>query len=229
MANASSSVEGRLDAVRARIAAAATRAGRAPDSVRLIAVSKRQPVESIRRAYDHGIRDFGENYVQELMSKAQELRELDDLRWHLIGHLQRNKAKQVAKQAHVIHTLDAPAVAQELARRLAAENRAVQAYIEVNVAQEEQKSGCLEHDLPQLLRQVRELQRIELVGLMTVGPLVATPEQAAPTFVKLRELRDRWAPDLQRLSMGMSTDFELAIEHGATDVRVGTAIFGERG
>lgn len=218
----------RIDAVRMRIARAAQRASRAPESVRLIAVSKRQSVEKIRQAYAHGLRDFGENYVQELLSKADALADLSDLRWHLVGHLQRNKARQVAKCVQLVHTLDNAALVQELARRLAAVNRTVSAYIEVNVDEEAQKSGCRAVELPALIDEVRSQSNIELVGLMTVGALVATSEEALHTFEKLRQLRDKYAPELPRLSMGMSGNFEAAIAQGATDVRVGTAIFGER-
>lgn len=218
----------RIDAVRTRIARAAQRAARAPESVRLIAVSKRQSAQKIRQAYAHGLRDFGENYVQELLSKADALADLSGLRWHLIGHLQRNKARQVAKCVHVVHTLDNAALVDELARRLAAVNRTVSAYIEVNVDEEAQKSGCRPAELPALIDRVRSHSNIDLVGLMTVGALVASSEEATPTFEKLRQLRDEYAPELPHLSMGMSGNFEAAIAQGATEVRVGTAIFGER-
>lgn len=222
------SLQQRIEQVRARVATAAKRAGRAPESVQLIAVSKRQPAERIREAYAHGIRDFGENYVQEWLHKAEALSDLTELRWHLIGHLQRNKARQVAKRVDVVHTLDNSALVQELSRRLSLEGRSVRGYIEVNVGEEAQKSGCRPTELAELIRVVREHPSIELVGLMTVGPLVASAEDAIPTFVQLRQLRDQHAPELPRLSMGMSGDFEAAIAQGATDVRVGTAIFGER-
>ncbi len=222
-----SDLQQRIDAVRREIEAAARRVNRDPESIQLVAVSKRQPVEAIRRAYEYGLRDFGENYVQELVSKAQELEDLTELRWHLIGHLQTNKAKAVARIAHYVHTLDNPRITTELSNRAKQEHQRVGVYVEVNIAQEPQKSGCMPLDLAALVEQAKTAPNLVFVGLMTVGQLVDTPEAARSTFVQLRELRDRVAPGAA-LSMGMSADYAVAIEEGSTCVRVGTAIFGER-
>jgi len=223
-----SEIKQRIDAVRRRIEEAAARAGRKPSSVQLVAVSKRQSAQAIREAYACGLRDFGENYVQELMSKAQELEDLPELRWHLIGHLQTNKAKPVARLAHYVHTIDNERIAAELSNRAKQEHQQVGAYVEINIAQEPQKSGCLPLEAAALVERVRTTPNLVFVGLMTVGKLVDSPEAARETFVRLRQLRDIVAPGAA-LSMGMSADFEVAIEEGATCVRVGTAIFGERG
>jgi pyridoxal phosphate enzyme (YggS family) len=211
----------RLEQVQARIAAAARRAGRDPASVRLIAVSKLQPAEAIRAAYELGQRDFGENYAQELRDKMELLADLPDIRWHAIGPLQSNKARYVAGRA-LVHTLDRP----ELARALLARHRPMRCLVAVNVAEEAQKSGVTPEALPSLLEELR-LPDLELAGLMCIPPHGEEPEDARSWFRMLRELRDRHLPGGE-LSMGMSEDLEVAIEEGATLVRVGTAIFGER-
>jgi PLP dependent protein len=217
----------RIEALRRQIDDAATRVGRNPKDVQLIAVSKRHPAAAIRAAYACGLRDFGENYVQELVGKARELEDLKDLRWHLVGHLQTNKAKTVAQVADCVQTLDNERIIDELSRRAAAEGRNVEVYIEVNIGDEQQKSGCKPEAAEALVQRVRSAPHLTFVGLMTVGHRVDSAEAARPTFVELRELRDRVAPGAA-LSMGMSGDYAVAIEEGATCVRVGTAIFGER-
>lgn len=221
------SLQTRIETIRQQIATAARKANRDPESIQLVAVSKRHPAEAVRAAYDCGLRDFGENYVQELMTKAEALRDLEDLRWHLIGHLQTNKAKYVVKVAQYVHTLDNPRVIDELSRRAAQAGKQLDVCIEVNIGDEAQKSGCSPEEAEALVAQVQQAPSLRVVGLMTVGQYVSEPEAARPTFVKLRRLRDRIAPECG-LSMGMSGDFEVAIEEGATCVRVGTAIFGER-
>lgn len=222
-----SEIQQRIDTVRQRIEEAARRSQRDPASIQLVAVSKRQPAQAIRDAYACGIRDFGENYVQELVGKAHELEDLTDLRWHLIGHLQTNKAKPVAQLAHYVHTVDNPRIATELSNRAKQEHQRVGVYVEINIAQEPQKSGCLPLEAAALVEQVKTAPNLVFVGLMTVGQLVDSPEAARSTFVQLRQLRDMIAPGAA-LSMGMSADYAVAIEEGATCVRVGTAIFGER-
>lgn len=222
-----SSLHARIDSIREQIRDAALAARRDPSSVQLIAVSKRHPASAIRAAYACGLRDFGENYVQELTQKAQELADLEDLRWHLIGHLQTNKAKLVAKTCHYVHTLDNPRIIDELSRRAQQAQRTLGVYLEVNIGDESQKSGCAPAEAEPLVRQIQSTSHLQLLGLMTVGQYVASAEAARSTFVALRQLRDRVAPSLG-LSMGMSGDFGVAIEEGATVVRVGTAIFGER-
>jgi PLP dependent protein len=216
------SIAENLRAVRERMERAAVRAGRDPASVRLVAVSKTQPADAVRAAYHAGCRDFGENYAQELVDKAAALADLAP-RWHHIGHLQSNKVRALAGKVALYHAVDRASLAAEIARR--SERAAV--LLQVNVAGEVQKSGCRPDDLPALVSAVRALGNIELRGLMTMPP-AAEPEAVRPWFRALRELRDHLAPELPELSMGMSHDFDVAIEEGATLVRVGTAIFGAR-
>lgn len=231
----------RLHAVHARIAAAAAAAGRAPSSVRLVAVSKTKPASMIREAYAAGQRDFGENYVQELEAKALDLADLPDLCFHAIGHLQRNKVKAVIRRAGILHTLDSLRLIRELAARAAlvpasqrpagvAPDGRYRVLLEVNVGGEAQKSGCTPDELGALLAEVEQSDALVLSGLMTVPPHTDAPAGARPYFDRLVQLRDRHggAARLPELSMGMTQDLEQAIASGATLVRVGTAIFGER-
>ena len=215
-----------LSRVRAQLAEASARCGRAPGSVRLIAVSKFQPSAAIRAAYQAGQRDFGENYVQELQQKAAELADLRELRWHMIGHLQRNKARVVAPIATLVHTVHSVELAQELDKRA----RGLEVLVEVNVGGEAQKSGCAPEALPQILNALASAQNLVLRGLMCVPPHTEDPSGARPYFdelVRLRELHGG-AQQLPELSMGMTADLEHAVAAGATMVRVGTAIFGAR-
>jgi pyridoxal phosphate enzyme (YggS family) len=218
-----------LERVQARLAQATARAGRAAGSARLVAVSKAKPASAIRAAYAAGQRDFGENYVQELAQKREELADLPELRWHFIGGLQRNKAKQMAGVT-LVHSVDRASLAAELARRMEAAGRRLEVLVEVNVAGEAQKSGCAPQELPQLLETIAASSALAAQGLMTVPPAVDDADAARRFFAELRALRDRHAGALGRgeLSMGMSHDFEVAIAEGATLVRVGTAIFGAR-
>lgn len=230
-----------LNRVRAQLAAALASAGRAPDSARLVAVSKFQPASAIRAAYAEGQRDFGENYVQELEQKAAELADLSDLRWHLIGHLQRNKARTVAPLASLIHSVHSPELARELDKRASGvsvtgtrafvpgESR-LAVLIEVNVGGEAQKSGCAPEALAPLLQALDEAVHLRCLGLMCVPPHTDDPSGALPYFEQLRQLRNRHggAQRLPELSMGMSADLPYAVAAGASIVRVGTAIFGER-
>lgn len=222
----------RLAAVRGAIDAAAGGAGRDPASVRLIAVSKTQPVSAIAAAHAAGQRDFGENYAQELSSKADALRGLEGLRWHAIGALQRNKVRDVVRVATTVHAVDRVELAAELRRRAEAAQRAVEALIEVSVAGEEQKAGCAPEDARAIVEALTGGPWVRVVGLMAVPPLAEHPEASRPHFRALRVLRDelraRGHDGLVELSMGMSGDFAVAIEEGATMVRVGTAIFGAR-
>ena len=220
-------VEG-LAAVRARIAAACARAGRSPSEVRLIAVSKKHGAAAVRAAYAEGQREFGENYVQELAAKARELADLPDLQLHLIGHLQRNKVKDVLRigaQLRSIDTVDSVRLAEAIAERAAASGSTIEVHLQVNPAGEAQKSGVAEAELPALIEAVRGLPALQLRGLMLIPPNVE-PEERRAHFRRLRELAR--AHQLPELSMGMTDDLEQAIEEGATQVRVGTAIFGER-
>jgi pyridoxal phosphate enzyme (YggS family) len=225
------SVAENLAAVRARVDRAARDSGRDPGGVRLVAVSKTKPVEAIREAYAAGQRDFGENYVQELQEKAAALGDLPDLRWHMIGHLQRNKAKVVAKLASCLHTLDSVRLAEELGKRAAEARRELDVLVEVNVGGEAQKSGCAPEELALVLAAAEAAPRLVLAGLMTVPPHTEDPAGARPFFDRLVALRDAHGGSarLPELSMGMTHDLEHAVAAGATWVRVGTAIFGERG
>ncbi len=217
------SVADGLARVRERIERACARAGRSADEVALVAVSKVHPASAVREAYEAGQRLFGENYVQELADKADELTGLEGLRWHFIGHLQRNKVKQVLRAGAVIETVDSVRLASELDKRASSE---VEVLLQVNVAGEAQKSGCDPRSLPELIAAVRAMPRLSLRGLMTIPPLGEEPELSRPHFARLRELAAMHG--LRELSMGMSADLEIAIEEGATIVRVGTAIFGAR-
>lgn len=221
-------IAARLADVRTRIGNAASRAGRAEGSVRLVLASKTQPVEAIAAAYQAGARDFGENYVQEAASKRAALAAMDDIRWHLIGHLQTNKARAAIEMFDLIQTLDSARLAAALHRLRPAPPIAV--LIEVNLAGEASKNGVAPAAAEALVEAVRG--KVEVQGLMTVPPIAEDPAATRPYFARLRELRDRLAGAtglaLSELSMGMTNDYEVAIEEGATIVRVGRAVFGER-
>jgi PLP dependent protein len=209
-----------LSRVRERISAACSRTGRDPSTVRLIAVGKTKPVEMLRQAFAAGQAIFGENYAQELREKAEAL---PGAEWHFIGALQTNKAKLVVGRAALIHTCDRLALAQELSKRAKAAGLTQRVLLEVNVGREPQKAGAVPGQVAQLLDQVRALPALSCEGLMCIPPAEGDPR---PHFRALRELAR--ALGLAQLSMGMTADYEIAIEEGATLVRVGTAIFGER-
>ena len=219
---------------RARVDAACVRAGRAPGDVTLIAVSKRQPASAVREAIAAGARDLGENYAQELAAKAAENGEVGELRWHFIGRLQRNKVKLVAGKVALLHAVDSVELAIELGKRAARRGRRPRKAIllAANVADEASKGGAAVAEVSALARALAAVDGIRLDGMMTMPPPADDPEAARPHFAALRALRDRVAAELGAalpvLSMGMSADFEVAIAEGATHVRVGTAIFGER-
>jgi len=213
-----------LERVRERIARAAARAGRKPDDVLLIGVSKTVDVERIRAGLAAGLRALGENRVQEAKTKVAELGR--PAAWHLIGHLQTNKAKEALELFDVIHSLDRLELAQELERRAAPRGLAVEAMLQVNVGGEASKGGFAPDGVGQALEAIGKLAHVKVTGLMAIPPEVERPEDARPWFRQLRELAERHG--LARLSMGMSGDFEVAVEEGATMVRVGTAIFGSR-
>lgn len=222
------SITERLREVRDRIARAEAQAGRHAGSVTLVAVSKTKPPEAVREAYAAGQRVFGENYVQELLEKRRALADLTDLQLHFIGHLQRNKAKDVIEADASVETLDSDRLASELDRRAAAVGRVVPVLVQVNVAREAQKSGSDPDALEALIAHVRSLPSLALRGLMTIPPHDEAPEGARRHFAALRALRDQHLGPDAWLSMGMSADLEIAIAEGATHVRVGTAIFGGR-
>ncbi len=220
-----------LEQVRARVRAAAEACGREASGVKLVAVSKTHAAAKIREAYAAGQRDFGENYVQELLKKAEELRDLPELRWHLIGHLQRNKARHVVGLVAMLHTVDSPELAQELAKRTAgAGARRLDVLVEVSIAGEQQKHGVDPLELGSLLDSIEALPALSLRGLMCVPPLSEDAAAVRPHFDALRRLRDAHggATRLPELSMGMTRDLEQAVAAGATLLRVGTAIFGAR-
>jgi pyridoxal phosphate enzyme (YggS family) len=235
----SDTLKGRLARVRERMATAAARGGRTAEGLTLVAVSKRKPLAAIVEAYDAGQRDFGENYGQELLSKAEQLADREGIRWHYIGHLQTNKVKQLVGPrpaagsgagVALLHGVDRAKLIREIDKRAAAAEATVALLIQVNISGEDTKSGCHPDELGELLSAVDDAGHLRLSGLMTMPPPVADPELARGWFQQLRELRDRHggAQRLPELSMGMSQDFEVAIEEGATMVRVGTAIFGAR-
>lgn len=218
-------IAARLAAVRARMEAACRRAGRDPSAVTLVAVSKTHPPAAIEAAHAAGQRDFGENYAQELRDKAQALPHLGGLRWHAIGRLQANKARYVAKVAAMFHALDDAAVAREVGRRAVTAGRTLACLMEVNPG-EAQKGGVPLAEVPALLSEVRPIQGLEIRGLMAMTPLGAEPGACRALFARVRDAAH--ANGLSELSMGMTQDFEIAIQEGATIVRVGTAIFGKR-
>ena len=215
-------IAGRLDAVRERIAAAARRAGRDPDEITLIAVSKRKPAEDIAAAYEAGQRDFGENYVQECAAKAGELASLPAARFHLIGRLQSNKARRAAGLFASVHTVDSVKLVQRLDRFGAP----LEVFLEVKLSPEEAKAGMDPAQLGAVRDAAAAASNLQLAGLMTMPPWSTDPERSRPYFRRLRELAE--THQLACLSMGMSHDLEVAVEEGATHVRVGTAIFGKR-
>lgn len=212
----------RLDLVRQRIERAAERAQRDPAGVLLLAVTKVFPASVIHDAYALGLRDFGENYVQEFETKAPEVRGLAGARFHLIGHLQSNKSGKAAELFEVIQTVDSG----KLARRLNDTGRRLDVMLEVKLSAEQAKSGAAPEELPELIEAIHACPNLRLLGLMTMPPWSEDQELSRPYFRRLRELAERHG--LPQLSMGMSNDFEAAIEEGATCVRVGTALFGKR-
>lgn len=221
-----------LAAVQMRIRLAAERAGRDPASVRLVAVSKTRPAQEIEAAFQAGQRVFGENYVQELATKTQAV--MSPVTWHFIGHLQSNKAKYLAGAVSLIHSVDRLSLAEEISRQWGRLGLCCDLLVQVNVAQEATKSGASTEQALTLVRQVAQLPHLQVRGLMTMPPFFDDPEGARPFFRQLRllaeQIRAAEIPGvaMDELSMGMSGDFEVAVEEGATLVRVGTAIFGAR-
>jgi pyridoxal phosphate enzyme (YggS family) len=215
------------------MAAAARSAGRDPSTIRLVAVSKTFPVDAIREAYAAGQRDFGENRVQEVLQKITSAADLE-IRWHLLGHLQTNKARKAGPAFATIHSVDTVELLQKIDAAAAEAGRAPELLIQVDLAGETTKFGASPEDVPRLFDAAASCRAARVSGLMTLPPVPESPEDARPWFRRLRGLRDQWlaagvpAPMLRELSMGMSADFEVAIHEGSTIVRVGTAIFGSR-
>lgn len=213
-----------LKTVDTNIKAACDKAGRAYDAVTLIAVSKTKPNEMIMEAYEAGIRDFGENHVQELVSKMDTLP--DDIRWHMIGHLQTNKVKYIVGRVYMIHSVDTLKLAREISKEALKKDVTVKITVEVNIAGEESKFGGTLSEGEELVKEISELPGMEVTGLMCVAPYTENAEENRVYFRNLKALADKLG--LKELSMGMSGDYEVAIEEGATFVRVGSSIFGAR-
>ncbi len=223
-----------LNRVRDGIERAAHRAGRNPDEVTLVVVTKTFGVDAVRNAIEAGVTDVGENYVQEARAKIEALGR-DAARWHFIGGLQTNKAKYIVRLFDLVHSVDGHDLAAEIDRRAASEGRVMDILIQVDISREAQKSGVMEEDLVEFIRSVAPMPHITVRGLMGMPPFGREPEASRPYFHRMRELFDEVVSsripgvDMKELSMGMSNDFEVAVEEGATMVRVGTAIFGQRG
>lgn len=222
-----------LNVVRSQIKEAAERCGRNPDEIRLVAVSKRMPTEAIAEAHQCGQLIFGENYLQDALKKIEQLDQ--SLQWHFIGHLQSNKARMAAELFQVIETIDRLKIARALDRHAGELDKTVEILIQVNVGREPQKSGVLPEETKGLIEQIRPFTNLKVRGLMTMPPYGRKPEASRPWFRELKQLSVQLADiglfednDSVELSMGMSGDFSVAIEEGATLVRVGTAIFGTR-
>lgn len=222
-----------IENIRQRIARRCAKNGRKPEEVTLVAVSKTFPAEAVAQAVGAGILDIGENYVQELLEKREKLPS-DNIRWHFIGHLQSNKVKYIAPWIHMIHAVDSRSVAGEIDRRGAKAGRVIDILLEVNTTGEDSKFGVAPEEAPALVRSLEELNSLRIAGLMTIGPFLPDPEDSRPMFRMLRQLRDEIAATrqanapMQQLSMGMTGDFEVALDEGATLIRIGTAIFGSR-
>jgi len=222
-----------VESLRRRIARACDRAGRDPADVTLVAVTKTFSVDAVRAALNAGIRDVGENYVQELLKKRGELHD-DTVSWHFIGHLQSNKIRLIVRWISMIHAVDSAGLGREIDRRAAQAGRVIDCLIEVNTTGEKSKFGVHPGQVMGLVRELGDLENVRLAGLMTIGPFLADPEGSRPMFRRLRELRDEIAAlrqlnaPMRHLSMGMTGDFEVGIEEGATMIRIGTAIFGRR-
>lgn len=220
------------DKVVQKISDACEKSGRDADAVTLVAVSKTKPISMLEEIYDHGCRNFGENYVQELVEKYEKMPK--DIKWHMIGHLQRNKVKYIVDKVSMIHSVDSLRLAQEISKEALKKKVEVDILIEVNVAMEESKFGTNTSETIQLVEEISKLPGIHIKGLMTSAPYVENPEENRQYFAQLRQLSvdisakniDNVSMDM--LSMGMTGDYEVAVSEGATLVRVGTGIFGER-
>lgn len=225
-------VKENLKQVKKNIEEACKRAGRKSEEVTLIAVSKTKPVEMIEDAIEYGIKDFGENKVQEMSDKMNTISA--ELNWHLIGHLQRNKVKYIVDKTYLIHSVDSLRLAEQINQEAKKRNVICNVLIEVNIAQEESKFGVTKEELPNLLRQIRDLKNVYVKGLMTIAPFVDNPEDNREYFKEMHKLFVDMSAEntdnirMEVLSMGMTGDYQVAIEEGATMVRVGTGIFGTR-
>ncbi len=220
----------RLESVLKRIESAAKRARRDPGEITLVAVSKNFPADAVKEAYSLGLRNFGENRAQELKGKYEELRDLD-ITWHFIGRIQTNKVKYFVPIADYVHSVWRKEELDEIEKRASKINKVMRVFIEMNISGEESKAGIREDEVHEFLELASGYEHIKVIGLMTMAPFVEDPEEVRWVFRRLREIKDDMSkdfPHLRELSMGMSNDFEVAIEEGATFVRIGTAIFGPR-
>jgi pyridoxal phosphate enzyme (YggS family) len=226
-------IHANVDTIRQRMADACQRVGRAPGEVTLVAVSKTFSAEAIREAVRAGVTDLGENYVQELLAKREQLAS-EHIRWHFVGRLQSNKVRHLAPWICLIHAVDNAGAAQEIDRRAARAGRVIDFLVEVNTTGEETKFGISPDATVSFVRSLTDLMHVRVAGLMTIGPFLPDPEGSRPMFRTLRRLRDQVRDlgqanvTMEHLSMGMTGDFEVAIEEGATLIRIGTAIFGSR-
>jgi pyridoxal phosphate enzyme (YggS family) len=224
-----SSVKENLSRVRERIERAAQKAGRDSKEIKLVAVSKTVEVARIKEAMEAGVSILGENYVQEAQKKIEAIGK--PVSWHFIGHLQSNKARYAVRLFDVVHSMDSIPLAEELNRRAEQEDRVIRVMVEVNLSKEATKFGTDEERVSNVAKKIQNLHHLSLEGLMTMPPYFDSPEMSRPYYTALRELKERMIEEgipLKELSMGMSNDFEIAIEEGATYVRIGTAIFGPR-
>ena len=222
----------KLNLVKKNIEDACNIAGRSPEEVTLIAVSKTKPIEMLKEAYDAGARVFGENKVQEIVDKYDQMP--SDVQWHMIGHLQRNKVKYIIDKVSMIHSVDSVRLAETIEKEAAKKALCMPILVEVNVAEEESKFGLTVEEVLPFLEEISSFQHIKVMGLMTIAPFVSDPEENREVFQKLKKLSvDIEAKNINNvnmsvLSMGMTNDYQVAVEEGATMVRVGTGIFGER-
>ena len=223
----------KVEIVRKRIQEVCFRCGRKPEDVLLLCVSKTFGIDRIRDAINAGLLDFGENYAQEFLEKRSQIND-DRVRWHFIGHLQSNKVKYIAEHVHLIHSVDNERLAEEIQKRAEKTGRALDVLIEVHTTDEATKYGVPPERTMDLVKRISGLDRVRVQGLMTMGPFSDVPNDSRPSFQQLVALRDRILAEgiehvsMRHLSMGMSHDFEVAIEEGSTIVRIGTAVFGER-
>jgi PLP dependent protein len=226
-------ISANIEGIRGRIREACRRAGRDPAEVTLVVVAKTFPAEAIREALASGSADIGENYVQELLKKREALPD-GDIRWHFIGHLQSNKVKYIAGWVHMIHAVDSTGLAAEIDKRARAAGRVIDCLLEVNTTGEKSKYGIHPDSCLELVKDLAPFRNIRIDGLMTIGPFLPDPEGSRPMYRRMRQLRDdirnlqQLNAPVSHLSMGMTGDFEVAIDEGATLVRIGTAIFGSR-
>jgi hypothetical protein len=219
-----------VENIRVRVARACRKAGRKTEEVTLMAVTKMFPADAVREVIEAGVYDLGENFVQEVRRKRSELCN-DAVRWHFIGHLQTNKVKYIAEWVHLIHSVDSVGLGKEISTRSERAGRTLEILLEVNTTGEKSKFGITPKAVPGIVKDLARLPFMKVAGLMTIGPFKPDPEESRPAFQELFSVRDRVRREgfeFPHLSMGMSNDFEIAVEEGATIVRVGTAIFGKR-